>query len=215
MNKTFVKRLIIVIFANLLIGLGVAMLRFSSFGTDPFNCMNLGVSDHLPISYGTYQIIVNIVLFIPLIILRPRIFGIGALVNMFGVAYIVEFFTWLAGTCGITIEGLNDNIPIRIALLIGGILVLCIGVAMYMECDMGTAPYDAVGQVVDERTHGKLQFRWVRVGTDLLCMGIGFLTGSVVGIGTVVVGFFTGPVVAFFRKHMNFIPKVEDKKETT
>ena len=30
-------------------------------------------------------------------------------------------------------------------------------------------------------------------------MGIGFATGSVVGVGTIIIAFFTGPVVSFFR----------------
>ena len=34
---------------------------------------------------------------------------------------------------------------------------------------------------------------------DLVSIAVGFLTGSVIGIGTVVVAFFTGPIVSFFR----------------
>lgn len=202
-NKAVIIRFMLMLIANVILAVGIFLLRMSSFGTDPFNCMNLGVSSHLPISYGTYQLLVNLVLFIPLVILKPRIFGMGAIVNMFGLAYIVEFCTWTAGQFGITIEGLLGNMPVRIMLLIAGLVALCFGVALYMECDMGTAAYDALGQVVDERTHGKLQFRWVRVATDIICIAIGFFTGSVVGIATLVAGFFTGPLVAFFRKHMH------------
>lgn len=197
--KNYAKRFVYMVLAIAILSFGIALLRFSSFGTDPFNCMNLGVSSHLPISYGTYQVLLNIVLFIPLVILKPAIFGPGAVVNMFCVAYFVEFFTWLIGLFGVTIDGVSDVLPARIILLILGVVFVCLGVAIYMECNMGTAAYDAIGQVVDERSKGHLKFKWVRVFTDCTCMLIGFVSGSIVGIGTVVCAFFTGPLVSYFR----------------
>lgn len=202
-DRGFVIRFILMIVANVILAVGVFLLRMSSFGTDPFNCMNLGVSAHIPLSYGTYQLLVNVVLFIPLVILKPRIFGAGAIVNMFGLAYIVEFCTWCCARVGITIEGLMGNMPVRVVLLILGVISLCYGVALYMECDMGTAAYDALGQIIDERTKGRLPFKWVRVTTDIVCIIIGYVSGSVVGVATIVVGFFTGPLVSFFRNRIH------------
>ena len=62
------KRFMYMVLAIIIISLGVSFMRLSNLGTDPFNCMNLGVSSHLPISYGTYQMLFNIVLFIPLVV---------------------------------------------------------------------------------------------------------------------------------------------------
>lgn len=201
-DKLFIKRFLLMLLAIIILALGIAMLRLSSFGTDPFNCMNLGVSSHLPISYGTYQLLVNLVLFIPLVILKPSIFGAGAAVNMFLLAYVVEFFSFLSGLAGLTIESVSDNLPARIILLILGTIALCFGVALYMESNMGIAAYDALSQIIDERSHGKLPFKWVRVTTDIMCIAIGYFSGSVVGIGTLVAGFFTGPIVSFFRSRI-------------
>lgn len=204
-SKGYIKRFILMIVAIIILALGVALLRFSNFGTDPFNCMNLGVSMHIPIGYATYQMLLNIVLFIPLFILKPKILGPGAIVNMFFLGYIVEAFCYIFNKCGITIDNVSGNMPVRVGFLIGGILCLCFGVALYMECNMGTAAYDALGQVVDERSLGKLKFKWVRVTTDLICIAIGYVAGSVVGIGTVISAFFTGPFVSGFR---NLIAKL-------
>lgn len=191
------------VIAIIILAFGVTLLRYSNFGTDPFNCMNIGVSTHLPISYGTYQLLVNIVLFIPLFLLKPEILGPGAIVNMFCLGYIVEAFCFIFVRLGLTIEGIADNMIMRIVFLLAGIISLCFGVALYMECNMGTAAYDALGQVIDERSKGRLKFKWVRVSTDILCIVVGYLSGSVVGIGTVVTAFFTGPVVSGFRKIIN------------
>ena len=40
-KKEFLLRVVLVVVANLILGLGIALLRLSGFGTDPFSCMNL------------------------------------------------------------------------------------------------------------------------------------------------------------------------------
>lgn len=196
------KRIVFMILGIIILGIGIACLRFAGFGTDPFSSMNIGVSSHLPISYGTFQMIVNVVLFIPVIILYPRSFGIGAFFNMMGLGYIVEFCMWICSLAGFTIESVADYLPVRIFLMAAGILIVCLGVALYMQCDLGVAPYDMIAQIVDDRTHGRLKFKWVRVLTDLICMMIGFFSGEASGVATVVVAFFTGPVVSWLREHV-------------
>lgn len=196
------KRVWFMLLGIALIGISIAMLRFSNFGTDPFSCMNLGVSSHLPISYGTYQMIVNILIFIPIIYLCPKSFGIGAICNMVFVGYFADFFFWIITLLGVTVEDISHNMVVRVGLLVGGVVILCLGVAIYMECDLGVAPYDMIAQVVEDRSHGKLSFKWVRVGYDLISVAIGYFSGGVVGIGTIVVAFFTGPIVSWFRKNV-------------
>lgn len=194
------RRIVCMVLGVVLLAIGVACMRLGGYGTDPFSCMNIGVSGHLPISYGTYQCIVNTILFIPVVLLAPRSLGIGALFNMYGLGYMVDLWMWLAAGRGITVEGLQENIPIRILFFLLGIVIMCYGVALYMESNLGIASYDMIGQIVDERTKGRLPFRWVRVATDLFCMMVGYLSGGTVGVGTVVVAFFTGPLVSWFRK---------------
>lgn len=201
-KKRILKRIIYMIFGIMILGLGVACLRLAAFGTDPFSCMNIGVSNHLPISYGTYQAIVNIVLFIPVIIIKPRSFGIGALFNMLGLGYIVDALMWLFQSVGITVDGLESFYIARVFLLIAGILCLSFGVALYMKTDLGVAPYDMIGQIVEDLTHGKVPFKWARVTLDCISISIGFVAGGTVGVATFVVGFFTGPLVSWFRSRV-------------
>lgn len=196
---------------NIMLGMGIAFLRLAAYGTDPYSCMNIGLSGQLSISYGTCQLIVNIILFIPVILVIPKSFGIGTFVNMIGIGYIVDFIMWILGEFGITIEMFTDKLPIRIVFVIVGILVLCLGIGMYMECNMGYAPYDAVGLVLEKVSGGKLTFRWMRVMADVICMVVGFLSGGAVGIVTVVVAFFTGPLVSWYRtRFARLVMKIEN-----
>lgn len=193
------KRFIYMVLGVVLLGIGVACLRLSGFGTDPFACMVFGLSNHLPISYGTIQVILNIIMFIPVVILYPKSFGIGAFVNMVGMGYVVEFCLFLCSLCNVTVEGVQTMIAVRMVLLLAGILIMCFGIALYMESDLGIAPYDMIAQLIEDKTHKKITFKWGRIATDMLCICIGFALGGSVGIATIVVGFFTGPVVSLFR----------------
>lgn len=201
MKKIGWKRFLFMILGVMLIGFSVTFTRLACFGTDPFSCMNIGVSNHLPVSYGTYQLLVNIILFIPVIILSPRSFGIGAVFNMFGVGYAADLGMFMFSLIGIGESTFADLLPIRLLVFVFGLFLLCFGVALYMECDLGVAPYDMIGQIVEERTKGKIKFKWVRVFTDCLCMAIGFISGGTVGLATILISLFTGPVVSFFRQH--------------
>lgn len=198
-RKKLALRVLWVTVANLILGLGIALLRLSGFGTDPFTCMNLGVSSHLPVSFAVYQMIFNVVLFIPVFILDRKSFGVGALINMLLLGYFVEFFMFLFAAVGITIEGMAGNMAMRVPALVVGILVLCFGVALYMACDLGAAPYDRLSVIVETYSHGKIKYKWARVGQDVISAVVGLMTGSVVSIGTVIVALFTGPIVSFFR----------------
>lgn len=195
------KRFVYMVFAIIFLGIGVTLLRLAGFGTDPFSCMVFGLIRHLPIRYGTLQIMINIVLFIPVIILYPKSFGVGAFVNMFGLGYIVDLCLYLCGLGGVTVEAVQGFFAIRILLLLAGIIVMCFGIALYMECDLGIAPYDMIAQIIEDKTHRKISFKAGRIMTDMICIVIGIITGGTIGLATIVVGFFTGPLVSTFR-HM-------------
>ena len=68
-----------------------------------------------------------------------------------------------------------------------------------MACVLGGAPSDRLRVRAENYSPGRLKLKWVRVCVDVLSTAVGLATGSVVGIGTVVVAFFTGPIVSFFR----------------
>lgn len=136
-SKKTLMLIVLVTVANMILGLGIALLRLSGFGTDPFTCMNLGVSSHLPIGYGTYQMLLNVALFIPVFFLDRKSFGVGALINMLALGYFVEFFVLMFSLVGITVEGMQESMIFRIPLLPVGVLVVCFGIALYMACDLG------------------------------------------------------------------------------
>ena len=62
---------------------------------------------------------------------------------------------------------------------------------------IGTGPNDLVAIILSDKI-ASVEFRWVRVACDIFFVGLGFLLGGTVGIGTVVAVFLTGPIVQFW-----------------
>lgn len=62
------KRYFMAFIGVVFIGFSVAVLNLSGFGVDPFSCMNMSVSAHLPFSFGVWQIFINAVILMLLVI---------------------------------------------------------------------------------------------------------------------------------------------------
>lgn len=190
-------KFIMMIFGNLFMGIAVAILRMSRFGTDPFTCMNLGVSSFLNISFGTYQLAVNVVIFLFVLWKGRHCIGLGTIVNMAGIGYVADFGVFVLTK----ILGNAQILPLamRIFMMILAVILCSFAAAMYMEVDMGIAPYDAFGVIIEESTNGKIPFKAARVVTDVICVVIGFSFGSIIGVATLITAFCMGPLIGWFR----------------
>ena len=177
-----------------------SLLRLSLFGNDPYSCMNLGYSLLTGLSFGSCVSIFNILLFIPMLTCGRRYLRIGTFIYLVLLGPVSDlsyslFVPFLAVPA--------DNLIPRILLLLGGMAVSCFGVSLYMCLDFGMGPYDAASCIINDMTHGRLPFRYARILLDSTSVIIGFLLGSLVGIGTVVMALGMGPLINFFNQHVN------------
>ena len=190
----------------LFIGICVGSFRLSAFGVDAFTCMNLGISGFIHMSFGTWQLIMNAVILVVIFFTVRRCIGLGTIVNMVCVGYLADFICWLFQD----ILNIAMTLPLRIAALLIGMLFAGMGVALYMVADMGIAPYDAVGIIIEELTHNKLKYDKARVISDVavVIIGVAFCLmshgnlGLIIGIGTVCNALFNGPLIQFFKTHV-------------
>ena len=205
-KKTFTKRLAMMLTGILFIGICVGSFRLSAFGVDAFTCMNLGISGFIHMSFGTWQLIMNAVILVVIFFTVRRCIGLGTIVNMVCVGYLADFICWLFQD----ILNIAMTLPLRIAALLIGMLFAGMGVALYMVADMGVAPYDAVGIIIEELTHNKLKYDKARVISDVavVIIGVAFCLmshgnlGLIIGIGTVCNALFNGPLIQFFKTHV-------------
>lgn len=192
------RRLLALAGSITLIGASIAVFRMVGFGTDPCSTFTLGLSARTGISYGTCQVLFNLVL--ALIVLRKDLskIGIGTVANMVGVGYIADFCVYLARPflpeAGLTMAA-------RVVLFAVSMVVLLISVAFYIIVDLGVAPYDAIPQLIAARTK-RLSARTVRVLWDVSVLSVGFFLGSTVGLTTLFTGFCLGPVISAVAKRV-------------
>ena len=178
----------------LTLGVGVYFFICSGFGTDPCTCFNLGVSVRIGLPFWSWQLISNGIILVFVLLLKPRMIGVGTVVNMSLVGVTADFLRSLlpafaAGT---------QPFPVRVAFLLIGMVILGFGAALYIIPELGISPYDCIGFIAAEKTHA--DFRVCRIVCDGVTVLAGFLLGSRVGAGTLVAVFCTGPLMRYFIK---------------
>ncbi|MCX4320814.1 MAG: hypothetical protein OSJ44_14010 [Lachnospiraceae bacterium] len=200
--KGYLVRGLSVIVGIFMVGIAVGFFKMVAMGADPFTAMNTGISSFMGMQFGTLQLIVNAFILVLVFFFKKQFIGFGTIINMVFVGYTADFLMWTLERWQITF----DAWPIRIFVLAAAVLLICVGDALYISADMGMAPYDAAGYIVETLTRGKLPFNIARILLDILCVCIGFFTGmqngiqwKIIGVGTVISAFCTGPLIQFFR----------------
>lgn len=190
----------------LVAGFSVGMFNFSAFGMDPFQVLAHGIWMHLPLGFGTFYAILNLIMLVFIFFIDRHKIGLGTLINIFLLGYVVEFSSWLFAT-RIT----DPTLVTRASMLAIGIVILCFGSSLYFIGDMGVSTYDAVALILSEKKIAR--FQYCRIGSDLICTIVGFALGATVGVGTLVTAFFMGPIIAFFNQQVS-IPLRYGKQNT-
>lgn len=212
-QHNMIKRSIISVLSIILMGFGISLFSLSGFGVDPFTSMNMSISSAIGIGYGTYQMIVNAVLILFVVIVAHRgLIGIGTLFNMIGVGYSCELFS---NVFSVLLKDVSDILIARLCLLVMGIVFLCFSCSLFFTSNVGVGPYDCIGFMISQKTG--IAYKWVRVFTDIIVVSIGLIVGGGfdailhgnfsevknIGIGTIITAFMTGPLINFFSKHIS------------
>ncbi len=199
------KRILMSALGVIICGISVGMFKHAALGVDPFQSLMSGLDALIPIDFGTLYVLVNAVLLLFSIIADRHNIGIATFINLFLLGYITQF----------TYDMLQKlfpqpSIPFRAVCLLIGIVVICIGSALYMTADLGVSTYDAVAIVMSGKWKlGK--FKYIRICTDLVCVITGcilfLMAGNsaskipqIAGIGTIITAFFMGPLIEFFNE---------------
>lgn len=198
------KYVIVMCIGNIILGLGIAIFKFSGLGNDPFSGMVMALSDRAGIEYAVFLIMINMIIFIVEFILGRKLIGLGTFVNALLLGYVVTFFYNLI----VSVAGEPGQLSQRILIVCIGVIVTSFGVSMYQLPNQGVAPYDSMSLIMTERLK-KIPYFWNRVVTDAFCALMCWLAGGIVGLGTLVSAFGLGPFVQFFDTH--FTSKLLEK----
>lgn len=186
------RRLLMAIVGVCVTGVAAGMIKLAAFGVDPYQCLCNGLHNVIPISFGTLYMFINLATLILVFFLDKHYIGIATLINMFILGYIIDgteqLLLLLAG---------NPGIVLRVAYMIGGIVIVCFAASLYFTADLGVSTYDAIALFLTAKKVGP--FRFIRIATDCLCVLTGFVLGWKPGVGTIILAFGTGPLISLFN----------------
>jgi uncharacterized membrane protein YczE len=200
-QEGFKKKFIVMLLGVVLMGVFLSFLIEVSFGTDPCTFMNLTIAGRLGILFGTWQVILNSILFILVIFFDRHQIGPGTIANMVLIGYISDFCRWLWGK--LIPDFIFTAMPYRAVVFVVALLCFVVAASLYMNADMGVAPYDAVPIIINRYVLRKVPFKYIRIGFDGTVLLIGFLLGGKVEICTVLMVFLLGPTITAVGSYLN------------
>lgn len=199
LNKEMRKRILLMLIGVILMGVGVQFLNRTSLGPDPFSAMNYGFSAIAGLSFGTFQMLFNAVLFLIVLLIDRKQFGLGTIGNMVIVGYSADFTGWVVDKIGFLPATEDMTIGIKLAIMVPTLVLFLFAAALYMNCGLGTSPYDALPVIlhrgVEKATKKQIPYRFVRMLYDGIATVVAFLVGGTVGVVTVLMVFTLGPCV--------------------
>lgn len=177
------RRLVQLFVGLALYGVSLAMLLRAGLGLAPWDVLHQGLAGLLGTTVGQMVIAVSFVVLLLWIPLRERP-GFGTIANAILVGVFVD----------LTLLVLDDAEAWgwRVALLLLGVLLNGVATALYIGASLGAGPRDGLMTGLVRRTGGSV--RVVRTSLEVTVLGVGWLLGGTVGIGTVVYALAIGPI---------------------
>ncbi len=177
------------LFAGLVLyGISMALMVESGLGLNPWDVFHQGLSESTGLTFGWVVILVGIPILLLWIPLRQKP-GFGTIANLVVIGFVVD------GALAVLRPG--ESIAMRITLLVTGILLNGVATGLYIGSNLGTGPRDGLMTGLVSR-FPRLSIRLVRTGIELLILGIGFLLGGTVGLGTIAYALAIGPLAHVF-----------------
>lgn len=194
--KSWIVRLLILIVGLFVAHFGVTLFVLAEMGTDTFTIFVQGVANVVGLSIGTCQVIILSVMMVLMAIFTRGYVKPGTLICAFCGGWQIDLYMWL-------LDGkLSAASPmaIRIGAMVVGCVIIALGKAIVIMSDAGSGPNDLFSLIVSDKINKKkhVEFRWIRIATDVLFAAVGFALGGVLGVGTLVTAFLTGPIVQVF-----------------
>jgi uncharacterized membrane protein YczE len=166
-----------------LFGLGLAALVQADLGLDPWTVFHQGVSEHVGLSLGTITVISSLTVLALWIPLGERP-GLGTIANALIVGPVLDL--------GVATIPAPHALALRLAYVLGGILVIAVATGLYVGAGWGPGPRDGLMTGLAKRG---VPVALARASIELTVLVAGFLLGGTVGIATVLFATLIGPLV--------------------
>lgn len=186
MSAFLFKRLLPLLVGFVIWGLAVALQVRAELGLSPWDVFHQGLGNRLGITIGMAGVVTSVGVLLLWIPLRMKP-GLGTVLNALVIGPSADFF--------LTILPPIDDLVLRWAFLLIGILLMGVGSALYLPAKLGAGPRDGV-MVGLNRKYG-FSIRLARTIVEVCALVIGWFLGGTVGLGTLVGALGIGPTIQF------------------
>ncbi|ADV67281.1 YczE/YyaS/YitT family protein [Deinococcus maricopensis] len=170
----------------LLFGASVRLMLDARVGVGPWDALNAGLVQHVPITFGQGSILIGAVLVaLAYAWLRVRP-GLGTVLNMVLIGVFIDLLAPFSPH--------PTALPVQWAQFAFGVLLMGFATGTYIASRFGAGPRDGLVLGLGER------YAWpvarVRTGVELLVVAVAVVLGGPVGWGTLAFALSIGPSMA-------------------
>lgn len=220
-QKNFIAHCILATLAMFINTLGLCILRLSCLGSEPTTGFCYSLNERFGWSITFCMGVLNAVLLLADLFFYRKALGFGTLTGLFIVGFFSDFWRWLLmDVLGFHADFTGtEQLAVRFLLLIVGLGIAVVSCSFYLAAQVGMAPYDSVGYLIEKYTNGKIPFKMARVAQDSLIVLATVMVASVqgtqwqiVGVGTIIMALGLGPILTALQKKiaLPFYRKVDE-----
>ncbi|WP_338694474.1 hypothetical protein V2W30_06815 [Streptomyces sp. Q6] len=169
-----------------LYGFSLGLMVRAGLGLSPWSVLNEGLAHHAALSFGTLTTLVGAGVLLLWIPLRQRP-TFGTFANILTVGWMSDLGLWLLPA--------HPGLPLRVALLLGGILLNGVSIAVYVGARCGPGPRD--GLMTGLTAASGRSLRLIRTAIELTVLAAGWLLGGSVGLGTLLYALTVGTITQY------------------
>ncbi|MBA0045320.1 hypothetical protein [Mycobacteroides sp. LB1] len=167
-----------------LYGFSMALMVRAGLGLDPWDVFHQGLSMRTGMSIGLASAVTGVVVLLAWIPMRNKP-GVGTIANIVVIAVAVDStLAWLPAP---------SVMAVRVAFLVGGVVLNAIATVLYVGAGLGPGPRDGLTTGLVHRTGRSV--RLIRTTIEVIVVGTGWLLGGNVGFGTVLYALGIGPLI--------------------
>jgi uncharacterized membrane protein YczE len=171
-------------------GVAIDIIVKASIGLDSWDVFQMALTYHLPITLGESSIGVALLVVLFDIFLREPL-GWGTIANAIFIGIWVDLLRPYIPT-------IPEIVPLQIAYLLLGTLIMGFATAIYIGVDAGAGPRDTL--MLGLSRTGKVSVRVARTCIEVSVVALGWLLGGPVWLGTLLAALTIGPAVQFAFK---------------
>ena len=185
--KPRIKTLFYLVLGLVIFGFGESLLIHSMIGLSPWLVLAEGIAINLNWSIGFATFACSVVVLLMWLPLKQQP-GVGTILNIIIIAGTIDMSMYL-------FDFSTANYFIKLLVSSLGVILVGLGSGIYLIANLGPGPRDGLMTGLQRVT--QYPIAWVRVCIEVSVVGVGWILGGTVGVGTLLFAFGIGPAVAF------------------